>query len=124
LIEFVKQLKEIGFVIRLGPHEEEQHWMKSVSGRALMDKILKDTEFMGALGLRIQDSADGSFMAEVQKKELNKLKQKCMYVDLDETLQVLADPADITQGTANFFLRLAHRVIGRYRSSGTAEVRQ
>jgi AbiV family abortive infection protein len=113
LIEFFKRL---GFVPKLGAQmpEQQRQWMNSESGQTFLKKFLDNKDFMDSFVQGVLDTDNGSFMARAERKELNKLKQRCMYVDLDETSQVLADPADITQETANFFLRLAHRIIGRY----------
>jgi AbiV family abortive infection protein len=114
IIEFVKQLHEMGFVIKHDTQmtEQQQQWVRLKDGLSLIREIMKGKKFMASLLQRVLEKEDGSLMARAQARELDKLKQKCMYVDVDTNLDVLADPADITQETASCLLRLARRFIG------------
>jgi AbiV family abortive infection protein len=93
--------------------EQQRKWAESEYGRTFTRELLKNKEFMGSLLQRVLDSEDGSLMARAQMKELNSLKQRCMYVDVDAHSKVLADPVDISQETAECFLRLARRFIDK-----------
>jgi AbiV family abortive infection protein len=120
IMEFLAQMKEIGFLLEPDAEitEEQRQWMNSEAGWACVRGRLRSDGFWDNLVQRVLNSEDGGFMTRAQMKEFNKLKQRCIYVDLNENSEVLADPADTTKETTNYFLRLAHRVINRYRSPG------
>jgi AbiV family abortive infection protein len=122
IMDFLPQMKEIGFIIEPDAEitEEQRQWMNSEAGWACVRERLRSDGFWDNLAQRVLDSEDGSFMARARNKEFDKLKQRCIYVDLNESSEVLAGPADITQETANYFVRLAHRVISRYASPALA----
>ena len=61
---------------------------------------------------QIFESEAGIFIARARQREINKTKQNCLYVDVDSWLEVIADPANISEETAKYYLRMARRFIG------------
>jgi AbiV family abortive infection protein len=114
LTELAKQLDRVGLIIkrRTQMTEQERQWADR-DDQGSFTRLGKNKVFMDALLKSVFEHEDARLMARVQNKEINKLKQRCMYVDVNNDFEVMADPADISQDTASYFPSLARRFIGR-----------
>ena len=115
LTELAKQLDRIGLVIkhRTQLTEQERQWADREDGQGSLTRFGKDKVFIDTLLKSVFEHEDARLMARVQNGEMNKLKQRCMYVDVNGNFEVMADPADVSHETASYFLSLARRFIGR-----------
>jgi AbiV family abortive infection protein len=118
--EFIKLLYDMGFVVKAEPEltEQQRRWADGELGQNFRDWLRNDKSLREAVLERALETEDARLMTRAHKKELNRLKQRSIYVDLNDKLEVIADPADVSAEIACYFLSVARRFIGT--SSGSA----